>query len=182
MNLKQGDTIRIESFKHGGTFHRAWKESVILRPEDPLILANHDAEVIEKDGRERIFPGLAVCHFSRRDWFHTVVLFDGEYRLKQYYCNIASPFWLEGKTLRYVDYDLDLVAEPDLTFRWLDEDEFSANRILYGYPDDLVRRIHDARNRLEERIRGREEPFGPGFAPFWCKRWFEWTNRKGKME
>lgn len=180
MKLKQGDTIRIESYKHGGTLHRAWKKSVILRSEDPLILANQDVEVVEKDGDEWIFPGLAICRFSRQDWFQTVILYDEEFRLKRYYCHIASPCRIDSEsgTLAYIDYDLDLSVGPDLKAEWLDEDEFSENRIRYGYPDEVLKSIAEARRQLEERIHRREEPFSPEFAPYWCKRYLSLMSRK----
>jgi protein associated with RNAse G/E len=169
LKLEKGDLIRIESLKYGGRLHRIWKGSVVLRAGDPLVLANFNAEVVERDGKEWIFPGLAVCFFSATRWYHTVMLYDDTFHLKEYYCHIASPCRFDGKTktLSFTDFDLDLIARPDLSFRWVDQDEFEANRIRYSYPKDVVSRIETAKKELERAIRRNEEPFAPEFAEFW---------------
>jgi len=175
MALKPGDTIRIVSLKHGGSVHRIWKKSVILRTEEPMILANHHAEVVEKNGDEWIYPHLAICHFSKENWFHTVVVYDDQFQLKEFYTNLASPYWLDvnENTLYYVDYDLDLIVSPSFRMRWVDEDEYLQNSKLYGYPESVQAEIIKAREQLEERVHARREPFTPDFAPFWYHRYLE---------
>lgn len=169
MHLKTGDIVRIESHKYRNRIHRIWKQSVILKVGEPLILANYNAQVIERDGKEWIFPGLAICCFSKHQWFHTVLLYDEKFQLKQYYCNMASPYEFDsnGYTLTYIDYDLDLIADPDLHYYWVDEDEFAHNSICYQYPASVIKQIRRAQSQLEEAIHRQEEPFTPEFATTW---------------
>ncbi|SEN73309.1 DUF402 domain-containing protein [Lihuaxuella thermophila] len=170
MQLQSGEIVRIESYKHGKKIHRIWKESVILKHGEPLILANYNAQVVERDGKEWIFPGLSIVHFSSQQWFHTVLLYDEQFRLKNYYCNIASPYqFVDGrpKTLTYIDYDLDLIVEPDLGYRWVDEDEFRENSVRYRYPAGVIEQVKLARRQLVEAIHQREEPFTRDFAQTW---------------
>src|SRR5690606_19380837 len=124
-------------------FHRLWKASTVLKTGEPLIVANHDAQVVEADGVEHVFPGLAICLFSKMDWFHPVILFDSKERVKKYYVDIASPYeWDERKkTLKYVDYDLDLIIQPDFSYVWVDQDEYQRNKVLYKYPESVIKRI-----------------------------------------
>ncbi|MGA9173391.1 MAG: DUF402 domain-containing protein [Thermoactinomyces sp.] len=166
---KKGDEIRIESLKYGNLIHRVWKKSVILQPGEHLILANYNAKVVEKNGVEWNFPGLAICLFSKRDWFHTVILYDDQFQLKEYYCNIASPYWWdeERNTLVYIDYDWDLIVKPNFQYQWVDGEEFEANRLIYGYPQTVVANVNRAKKELEDKVLRQEEPFTPDFAPFW---------------
>jgi uncharacterized protein len=46
-----------------------------------------------------------------------------------YYCNIASPFIMEQKTIKYIDYDLDIKVFADGSYKILDLKEFNRNRI-----------------------------------------------------
>lgn len=169
MLLQTGEIVRIESYKHEKQIHRIWKESIILKSGEPLILANYNAQVVEGDGKEWIFPGLSIVHFSSQRWFHTVLLYDEQFHLKNYYCNIASPYQFDcrRKTLTYVDYDLDLIVEPDFGYRWVDEDEFRENSVRYRYPAGVLEQVRLARQQLEETIHRREEPFTHEFAQTW---------------
>jgi protein associated with RNAse G/E len=51
--------------------------------------------------------------------------------------------------LSYVDLDIDVLVEPDLTYRILDEDDFEQNAQRYGYPEEVQ---ENARRALAEVI------------------------------
>jgi hypothetical protein len=56
-----------------------------------LILANYHTQMVEKDGDVWETSKLAVCHFSKLDWFHTVVLCAEAFQLKRYDVDNATP-------------------------------------------------------------------------------------------
>jgi uncharacterized protein len=164
MKLTKGQIIRIESIKHDGSFHRSWDRSVVLEDRgDSILLANKDVKVTEKDGHTWISHGLAVCQFHRKRWFNTILLFDGK-KFQRFYCNIASPVQIAGLCLKYVDYDLDLVADSDLRYRWLDREEFEINRKQMQYPPQVIREVSRAVRELERRVREGSEPFTQRFV------------------
>ncbi|MBA4495460.1 DUF402 domain-containing protein [Paenactinomyces guangxiensis] len=181
MPFRKGDTIRIESWKHGNKVHKIWKESIILKNSDPLILANYNAQVTEGDGKKWISPGLAIAHFSGQRWFHTVLLYDEHFRLQSYYCNIASPYQYDSdkKTLTYIDYDLDLIVKPSLDYRWVDQEEFAENSVRNRYPVSVITKVKQAQQELVTLIHSREEPFSPGFAETWYHQYLSLTNESG---
>lgn len=162
---EEGTVIRIESYKHGEQLHRTWKKSIVLESGEPLIIANYNVEVVEKDGREWIFPGLTIGRFHRSNWFHTLVMYgkDGPVR---FYTHIASPYRYRDGVLFYIDYDLDLVAARDGSYQWVDREEFDRNRVRYDYPDEVLKKIEEAVRHVERLVRRREEPFTS-----------EWVNR-----
>lgn len=164
-----GSSIRIESYKHDRSLHRAWKQSVILDEKDPFIVANCGTEVTENDGKTWITSELAICQFHRAEWFHTIILFKDKSNYN-YYCNIASPYRIDKGILSYIDYDLDLVVDADGNFKWLDYDEFMENKVRYKYPASVLAEIEKAVTRLEERVQKRFDPFNSRFAHLWYHR------------
>ena len=102
-------------------------------------------------------------HFWPDRWFNVIRYSANERHPAGWYCNIASPATLDGSTLTYIDYELDVrvFASPDGGLQWvlLDEDEFEEARARYGYDDDLVRRCHDAVDQIIAMVKAREFPF-----------------------
>ena len=161
--------VRIESYKHNGTLHRAWKESFVLKDGEPFILANHGTEVTEQDGKTWVTSELAICQFHRNRWFHTIILFKEDINYS-YYCNIASPFKVERGVLSYIDYDLDLVVDMDGNMKWLDHAEFMENKIRYSYSEKILEEIAMAASQLEDWVRKGLDPFNPSFVSYWYHR------------
>jgi protein associated with RNAse G/E len=173
---EEGAVIRIESYKHDGRLHRAWKKSVVLKKGEPLIIANYNVEVVEADGREWVFPGLTVGSFHRSAWFHTLVVY-GEEGNHRFYTHIASPYRYRDGVLSYIDYDLDLVAEADRMGLWVDQEEFDQNRIRYSYPDEVIQKVEEAVGRVGSLIRSREEPFTSEWVDRWYHRFQSYKSR-----
>jgi hypothetical protein len=65
------------------------------------------------------------------------MFFDADGSLQRWYVNLEEPVtrWQDGALagVDTVDYDLDVVVAPDLSWQWKDEDEF-ASRLVH--PDD----------------------------------------------
>jgi predicted RNA-binding protein associated with RNAse of E/G family len=58
-------------------------------------------------------------------WYNIFEIHDrDDDHLKAYYCNVASPAWLENDCLYFKDLALDLLVFPDGRQLVLDEDEF----------------------------------------------------------
>ena len=67
-------------------------------------------------------------------------------RLRGWYCNIATPFQLDGDTLFYVDLALDLLVYPDRRQRILDEDEFTDLEISDQQRQQALTALQDLKN------------------------------------
>lgn len=174
--IKAGDWIGIESRKHDGSFHRAWKRSLVLEvTSSDILVANEDVEVIESDGHLRKSPGLALCQFYRNKWYNIILLFDA-FASYRWYCNIASPFRLRGNTLIYTDYDWDFAVEISGEYRWLDGEEFEQNALRYSYPPFVRERVQEARSELENRLQNGEKPFTSSFVEEGYHRYLLWKK------
>lgn len=65
-----------------------------------------------------------------------------------WYANIAMPAGFDGKTLRWVDLDLDIRCYLDGSLRVLDQDEFDQNRVGMGYTSEVVEHALAARDEV----------------------------------
>ena len=61
---KEGETIKIQSYKHDGNIHRVWSETTILKGTDHVIIGGNDHTLVtESDGRTWITREPAIVYF-----------------------------------------------------------------------------------------------------------------------
>jgi protein associated with RNAse G/E len=137
-----------------------------MREEGTLV-------VVEGVFEERIVhPNLGVIEAGTRslefywtDRWYSVFRFQrpgGE--LRNFYCNVNAPASFDGRTLGFVDFDIDLLVAPDFSYTVLDEDEFAENAERLKYPADTRRKALAAVRELIELVERREFPFDAGAA------------------
>lgn len=135
-DIKVGDNLTIKCYKHNGVLHRVCEDAVVLEVDsDKLICANDKTKITECDGRSYNTNEIAILCFYKNKWFNVIA------QLKEqglfYYCNIASPFIIEDRSIKYIDYDLDLRVFPDGGFRILDRNEYKYHRKIMHYSNEL---------------------------------------------
>lgn len=146
-NLYIGDKMQIQCYKHNGKVHRLWDEAVLLDvKKDYVVFGNNKTQVVESQGTWWHTKEPAVMYFFKNHWFNIICQMkkDGIY----YYCNIASPFIIEEKTIKYIDYDLDLRIFPDGEYKVLDRLEYNSHKRSMKYSDDLDKVINSALKEL----------------------------------
>lgn len=145
--MKKGDKYAIHCYKHNGKIDRISGEATILEiTDDYIVCANNKVKLTENDGRSHRTKETAILFFYKNEWFNILA------QLKKYglfyYCNIASPYVLDGKIIKYIDYDLDLRIFPDGTFKVLDKNEYKYHKMVMKYTDDIETIVQDSLNRL----------------------------------
>ncbi|MBR2707905.1 MAG: DUF402 domain-containing protein [Bacilli bacterium] len=148
-NIKKGDKLQIQCYKHDGNIHRSWDEAVVLDVKsDYIVFGNEKTLVTEAGGNTWRTKEPAVMYFFKDKWYNIIV------QLKKegitYYCNIASPFIIEDNTIKYIDYDLDLRVFPSGSFKILDRQEYKYHLKKMGYSNDLDVVIRHALSELIE--------------------------------
>lgn len=162
-DIKIGDKLKIYCYKHDGSLEHTSEEAIVLENnDDVLICGNGRTKITEKDGRSHMTNEPAVLFFYKNHWFNVIG------QLKSfglfYYCNIASPYLIDGGALKYIDYDLDLRVFPDGGFRVLDRNEYNYHKKIMHYSNDIDM---IARNELSYLIglkRNNEGPFQAGIV------------------
>lgn len=135
-NMKIGDNYIIHCYKHDGTIHRSWDEAMLLDiNKDFLVFGNKRARVNNSDGRIWYTKEPAIIFYYKNKWYNIITQFkeSGIY----YYCNIASPTIIEGKVIKYIDYDLDLRVFQDGTYKVLDKSEYEYHKKKMNYSKEI---------------------------------------------
>lgn len=153
-----GEKLQIQCYKHNGKIHRAWDEAVLLDVKDEyMVFGNNKTLVIEAEGNTWRTKEPAIMYFFKDSWYNVIVQLkkDGIY----YYCNIATPFILEEKTIKYIDYDLDLRIFPSGEYKILDKMEYNYHKKIMQYSDDLDRSIYIGLDELIKRYDNHDKIF-----------------------
>lgn len=159
--LKVGERLTIHCYKHDGTLHRTWDEATVLFEDDEkLICGNNCTVVTESDGHSHRTNEPAILFFYKKRWFNIIG------QLKPYglfyYCNIASPYVIDNKIIKYIDYDLDLRVFPDGSFKVLDFGEYKYHKSLMGYSKKLDMILKEELSDLIEHARKKDIAFEKG--------------------
>jgi protein associated with RNAse G/E len=98
-------------------------------------------------------------YFWSDHWYNVFRFVRPDGQLHCYYCNIALPAkWAAGE-LSFVDLDIDIVVGADNSVKVLDEDEFETNRVVFGYPADIILGVQKAIEEVKALVSGLEFPF-----------------------
>jgi len=97
-----------------------------------------------------LFVSLSVkAAQSESDWSRSISLPKSEKR----------ELLFDGRTLSYIDLDIDVLIQPDLSYRVLDAEDFESNAARYRYSDDVRQKAAMALTDLTKLIEGRGFPF-----------------------
>ena len=158
MKLKVGDALVIHCYKHNGMIHKSWKIAYILDIQDEyIVLGNENVLVTKQDGRTWKTKEPAIMFFYKNRWFNIIAQIKNNGIF--YYCNIASPYIIEDKTIKYIDYDLDLRVFNDGAFKILDRNEYNYHKKLMKYSKEINYIIKKELSSLIEMKKQGEFPF-----------------------
>ncbi|WP_042167314.1 DUF402 domain-containing protein [Paenibacillus gorillae] len=170
----------IKSFKHDGHLHRTWQRNWLVpnerlaaahRDEDMIVLINRQTPIQEADGKLWISRVPAVSFFIPGEWYNVVALLeDAGIR---YYCNVASPPFMQGDVLTYIDYDLDVIRTIDGSRHIVDQDEYELHKLAYHYPKKVDDLVYQGLRSLLLRIDRGQAPFEESQVLAYYKEWDE---------
>lgn len=174
-NIKIGDRLQIHCYKHNGKLHQVCNEAIVLDVDDEkIVVANNKAKLTESDGRSYRAKEAAILFFYKKRWFNVIG------QLKEfglfYYCNIATPYIIDNKIIKYIDYDLDLRVFPDGGFKILDYNEYNYHRRIMNYSADIQMIIKYELSNLIDIKRKNGGPFKPGLVEKYYKIYREIMN------
>lgn len=154
----------IQAYKYNGWLYHSWQPLYILdKTKDYLFCAARNLYVLtSKRNSTTCFKHCQHdCYtcwfFFEKEWFNIKITINLIERNITYYINLASPYLIENKIIKYIDFDLDFKCikffDSD-TVKWhiLDTKEFKENIKKYKYPDSILKIIEKAKKRIEKLI------------------------------
>ena len=171
-DIKIGDKLEIHCYKHNGNLHRQWDEAVLLDIKDEyMVFGNNRTFVIESDGKVWRTKEPAIMFFFKDRWFNIIG------QLKEYgiyfYCNIATPFLIDDKVIKYIDYDLDLRVFPNGSFKILDRMEYKFHKKQMHYSNRLDFILRYELGNLIDVVRKKDFPFNKKIIEEYYKKYID---------
>ena len=152
--------IDVRVLKYDGKEHRRWN-AFLAGQEGPLIMLDAEFEVeVEHEALGRILSGTrTVEYYWLARWYNVFKFLTDDGLLRLYYCNINMPPQLENGVLTYVDLDIDVLVQPNLSYQILDLEEFDMNAERYHYSEEVRAQARGALSELTGMIETRAFPF-----------------------
>ena len=174
---REGEFITIKRYKHDGSLHRTWRDTMVLKTsENALIGCNDHTLVTESDGRRWVTREPALMYFHKHYWFNIVTMIRDNG--VSYYCNLASPVVLDKEALKYIDYDLDVKVFPNGEKRLLDVDEYEEHGKKWSYSPQTDKILKHNVRILVDWINNRKGPFSKEYVEIWYNRYLELSRRQ----
>ena len=118
--------------------------------------------------------------FYKDRWFNIIE------QLKDYgiyfYCNIATPYIIDEKVIKYIDYDLDLRVFPNGSFKILDRMEYRYHKKQMHYSSRLDFILKYELGSLIERVRIKKDPFNKKAIEKYYEKYLELLKKDVKTE
>ncbi len=171
-DLKIGDSVYVQSYKHDGSLHRTWSKALVIDIFEHCVVAVTDHTwVVEADKRRWLTKEPAICFYYDNRWFNIISMVrkTGIY----YYCNLASPSLYDGEAIKNIDYDLDVKVFPDDSYMILDENEYAYHAEKMHYSKEIKEVVEKEMQALLEMIKNKENPFNFSYINNYIVRYFE---------
>jgi hypothetical protein len=155
--------IRVVYRKYDGSLHWNYETDLLGEDEHGIWVAAGPATRVFKGTTLKGPPESPhVLLFPRQAWW--TGCFNAEPHRTEIYCDITSvPHWPSETEVTAIDLDLDVRRRRHGAVELLDEDEFAAHQVRYGYPADVVAEARASAEWLLGAVRERVEPFGSAY-------------------
>ena len=175
--MKIGDNLTIHCYKHNGKIDRISGEATVIDiKDDYIVCANNKVKLTENDGRSHRTKETAILFFYKNEWFNILA------QLKKYglfyYCNIASPYIIDGNIIKYIDYDLDLRIFPDGTYKVLDKNEYKYHKMKMHYSDEIDKIVQYSLKKLIDMKNKNEIPFKENIIEEYYEKYLKIKNNQ----
>jgi len=155
--------VTVNSRKYDGSLHRTWNCELVKNNGEYIELIGRFEETIVHADLGTIGAGTSSHEIYWFNEYYSIFIFtrpNGE--LRNYYCNINKPATFDNGIVEYIDLDIDVLVDPDLSYRVLDVHEFEENSARFGYEPEILSEVEKALKKIELMISRREFPFNKG--------------------
>lgn len=152
--------IEIQAQKYGGIPHYHWKTTLAEKNDTYILVIGEKNRQLVHHTKKATFTihKPSIEFFPLNEWYTASVELVNDNEMK-YYCNICMPSVFDGKCIRFTDLDFDVVKHPSEDWKTVDEEEFYENAIIYRYPDEMIQKALDEKDRLWKQIAEGVFPF-----------------------
>ena len=159
--MERPDQITVRVLKYDGTEYRRWNARLSQHNGSLLVLDAEFESDVQHDLLGAIQSGTRTIEYYWLDrWYNIFRFMNGDNNgTGLYYCNLNMPPSLKDNMLTYIDLDIDILVQPDFSYRVLDLDEFEENARRYGYSEEVKSKARAAVDELVSMIVRHQFPF-----------------------
>lgn len=132
--MQPGEMVTIQACHADGEAYRRWQSTVEAITAECIVTRSPPGCPIEDVGKG---TWLSRWHMRQYLWlerpYNLLEMYHPDETLAQIYINVASPVQVQPTVLSFIDYELDVACVPGQSPQLLDEDEFVAAIVQYGY-------------------------------------------------
>jgi uncharacterized protein len=151
--------ITVNSRKFDGIIRRTWRCDLLEQLGSLLVCVGEFEVEVEHPDLGRIRKGtLSYEYFWLDRWYNIFRFHEPSGDLRNFYCNVCMPPSFDGNSIDYVDLDIDVLVQPDLSYVILDREDYERSAQAFGYSVELNSRVEDTVNELVELIETRNLP------------------------
>ncbi len=154
--------VTVRKLKFDGSLVSEWQGDLVEAIADRWLVTRHSSPPVTKPGSVLSVPGLvaeALRYNGVREPLSVLVSFDHLGAVLEYHCDSGLPATLRGRTIEFVDLDLDLMVTPGLETTLRDEDDFSRRSREMAYSDGARAAAREGIRLARQLVAAREEPF-----------------------
>ena len=152
--------ITVRVLKYDGAEYRRWNATLSRRTGSLIVLDAAFEDDVQHDLLGKISRGTRTIEYYWLDrWYNIFRFLQSDGSTKLFYCNVNMPPAISGGILSYIDLDIDILVQPDFSYRVLDLEEFASNAMHYGYSQQVKRQAQAATDDLIFMIEKRQFPF-----------------------
>lgn len=155
--LELGNFVNIQAYKYDGTLYRQWSGvKTILDNDNYVGCLLNKTKVAEKDGQKWAIKNPTLWFFSKKYFFNVTILVREEGLF--YYINLASPFFFEDNTIKFIDFDYDIKIYPNKPFSIVDHVDFAKNKERW-YNKDIIDVIYKNLALITQMVHSKKDIF-----------------------
>jgi protein associated with RNAse G/E len=151
--------ITVNSRKYDGSIRRTWTCELLERDGSLLrMVGEFDTDVMHTDLGHIKKGTLSYEYYWLDRWYNIFRFHEPSGKLRNFYCNINMPPAFENGVLDYVDLDIDVLIQSDLSFTVLDREDFEESAEAFDYPQQLRTKVERTLDELVGFIENRHVP------------------------
>ena len=159
--------ILVRKLKYDGSVRSEWEGELLPFDSAEWLIVRHHPERHRKwqDGKQARADILMVRCLNIVKPSTILLGFDANGQFDHAKCDAALPSVYTNNLLEFVDLDLDIIVNSDLTFYVRDQAQFEQHRVLMNYPDEVVEQAHLGIAIAKTWVQSRAFPFNKQLVP-----------------
>ena len=154
-------TITMKAYKEDGWLHYEKPLQLIEKRYNMYSLYGSPNRKLTHHTRNKVFTSekhSIEIFFSDR-WYTIACIVNLDATIDYFYCNIAKPCVFTDEDVSFIDMDLDVIIQNDMTYKVIDYDDFKKHKIKYGYSEALIEKTEEGVQTIIEHLEKKVFPF-----------------------